>query len=370
MLSFYRTSLIGSSLGMLATLSAVIWLTWTFIAAGGDQSLVLLFLYWLMRLPQLSAEMATEIGQYPGIRNLVLRFNEIIEAPEEWPESSGMAAKPPGFGQRGVSISMSGVSVTLGAQQILKNINLQVRPGEHIAVVGPSGAGKSTLAGILMGWQSHYEGELLVNNGRLDGASLRWLRHHTAWVDPSVQIWNSPVTENILYGSVGKGVKPNIIRDAELQNIISSLPDDGNCPLGEGGGLVSGGEGQRVRLARALQRDNVRLAMLDEPFRGLDRETRHRLLLRCREQWADATLFFISHDLFESLAFDRVLVVENGEIVENDNPRVLMHDGASRYRALLEAEEELKDSFISRIPWRFLRMHKGRLHESESRGTP
>ncbi len=99
-----------------------------------------------------------------------------------------------------------------------------------------------------------------------------------------------------------------MIDAAELQRVIERLPNGLETPLGEGGGLVSGGEGQRVRLARALLRSNVRLAILDEPFRGLDSEQRHALLARAREVWRDATLIFISHDIREAMEFDRVLV--------------------------------------------------------------
>ncbi len=101
--------------------------------------------------------------------------------------------------------------------------------------------------------------------------------------------------------------------------------------LGEGGGLVSGGEGQRVRLGRALLRPNVRLAILDEPFRGLDIEQRHKLLARSRETWRDATLLAISHDIAEALTFPRVLVLEDGRIVEDGDPQALARNPESRF---------------------------------------
>jgi ATP-binding cassette subfamily B protein len=83
---------------------------------------------------------------------------------------------------------------------------------------------------------------------------------------------------------------------------------------------VSGGEGQRVRLGRALARRGVRLVILDEPFRGLDRAQRRVLLQRARQEWRAATLLCITHDVQSTQAFDRVLVVEGGRIIEDDDP--------------------------------------------------
>jgi len=130
--------------------------------------------------------------------------------------------------------------------------------------------------------------------------------------------------------------------------------------LGEGGGLVSGGEGQRVRLGRAFLREGVRLALLDEPFRGLDRETRKELLQRARLHWKDATLLAITHDVSECEDFDRVLVLEKGRLVEDGAPSELRNRQGSRYRRLLEVEEELSE-FWSDGSWRTFRLENGRL---------
>ena len=138
-------------------------------------------------------------------------------------------------------------------------------------------------------------------------------------MDPAVQLWNRPLDENLRYGlaAAPSGSIESVIEAAELARVIERLPDGLATPLGEGGGLVSGGEGQRVRLGRALLRPGVRLAILDEPFRGLDIDQRHKLLERSRETWRDATLLAISHDIAEAMAFDRVLVLEDGQIVED-----------------------------------------------------
>jgi ATP-binding cassette subfamily B protein len=178
-----------------------------------------------------------------------------------------------------------------------------------------------------------------------------------------VQLWNRPLLENLRYGLSEDPCMPieSAIDAAELHRMIERLPNGLETPLGESGGLVSGGEGQRVRLARAMLRPDVRLAILDEPFRGLDSDQRHALLTRARELWRDATLLSISHDIQEAMTFERVLVIEDGTIAENGDPRVLARDPASRFHAMLKAERALREEFWDGADWRHLRLHNGHL---------
>jgi ATP-binding cassette subfamily B protein len=238
---------------------------------------------------------------------------------------------------------------------------LSIAAGSHVAIVGASGAGKSSLAWLLLGWHRPASGVVLVDEIALDDSRLDQIRAHTAWVDPAVHLWNRPLAENLRYGSAETARIDNVIDAAELHSVIAALPDGLETPLGEGGGLVSGGEGQRVRLARALLRPNVRLAILDEPFRGLDFDQRHALLLRARERWRDATLIFISHDIREAMTFERVLVMEDGTIVEDGDPRELARDPESRFHAMLQAERALREEFWDGAEWRHLRLHNGQL---------
>jgi ATP-binding cassette subfamily B protein len=135
--------------------------------------------------------------------------------------------------------------------------------------------------------------------------------------------------------------------------------------LGEGGGLVSGGEGQRVRLGRAMHRPGSRLVLLDEPFRGLDREKRRKLLAEARRHWQAATLMCVTHDVGETLGFPRVLVIEDGRIIEDGDPGTLAKDANSRYRQLLDAEDAVRRGLWESAEWRRLVIDDGRLQEPE-----
>ena len=148
----------------------------------------------------------------------------------------------------------------------------------------------------------------------------------------TAQLWNTSLGDNLSFSSeVADGAPITAaMAGADLRGVVQRLPDGLRTPLGEGGGLLSGGEGQRVRLARAMAQEHVRLVLLDEPFRGTDRQQRQRLLTSARRHWAAATLLCATHDIAETLSFSRVLVIENGRIVEDGNPARLA-DTPSRY---------------------------------------
>src|SRR5262249_1734369 len=138
-----------------------------------------------------------------------------------------------------------------------------------------------------------------------------------------------------------------VIRSADLGGLIEKLPDGLQTKLGEGGALVSGGQGQRVRLGRALLRKEARLVILDEAFRGLDRERRRELLVQARRTWKRATLLCITHDVTDTLSFERVLVIGEGRVVEDGNPALLAAQKQSRYSRLLDAERAVREGLWS-----------------------
>jgi ATP-binding cassette subfamily B protein len=184
------------------------------------------------------------------------------------------------------------------------------------------------------------------------------LRRECAWVDPAIQIWNQSFLDNLHYACDGDVLDRmgHVLDQANLRRVLQRLPHGLQTYLGEGGALLSGGEGQRVRLARALMQTNVRLALLDEPFRGLDRDQRHALLEQSLQWWKDATVLCVTHDVAETLSFKRVLVVEGGRIVEDGVPMRLAQS-PSRYRALLEAEKTVRERMWKGDHWR--RVHIG-----------
>ena len=248
---------------------------------------------------------------------------------------------------------------------VLDQIDLSVAPGEQVAIVGPSGAGKSSLLGLLLGWHRLSEGSLSVDDMPLAESDLPALRRQTAWVDPAVQLWNRSLLDNLVYACNDDALDrlSGALDAARLRGLLKHLPQGLQTPLGEGGARVSGGEGQRVRLARALLQTNARLVLLDEPFRGLDRTQRSALLTEARAWWRNATLLCVTHDVSETLGFDRVLVIEDGRITEDDAPAALAAR-PSRYRDLLDAETRVREALWRGADWRRLCLVDGRLEET------
>jgi ATP-binding cassette subfamily B protein len=396
-----RTNLIVEGVsGLVSTLFSV-WLLLNYIAQGGSASGVLLIFFWTLNLPRLGQQLTQLIQQYPLQRNRILRFLEPLGAPEDSyaaaiPAADAVAAEagveagddpeqaPPAVGAPagaeaaivpagGEAVSPPGpvglvfdqVTVQAAGHTILRDVNFDLAPGSHLAVVGASGAGKSSLVGLLLGWHRPASGRLLVDGLPLTEAGLRRLRRETAWVDPAIQLWNRTFVDNLRYGADDNNpaAMSGVIEQADLLEVLERMPSGLQTPLGEGGGLVSGGEGQRVRLGRAMLRPGARLVILDEPFRGLDRTKRRELLARARQVWAGATLICITHDVSQTLDFERVLVIDDGRIVEDAGPGDLVNQPDSRYSGLLQAEQAVHESLWASASWRRLYMAEGRLTE-------
>jgi ABC-type bacteriocin/lantibiotic exporter with double-glycine peptidase domain len=375
-LGLQRTAVAVEAVRSLVGFGLAAWLLMRYLGRGGEASSVLLLAYWALNLPVLGEEVALMAQQYPAQRNVTLRLLEPLGAREETEAQEGEQAMASRLADteaqrpQGVAVRFEGVSVQVAGHTVLEEIDLRIEAGSHVAIVGPSGAGKSSLVGLLLGWHRPAHGRILVDGAPLQGPRLERLRRETAWVDPAVQLWNRSFLENLLYGtstdsalSVGWA-----LAQADLRSVLETLPEGLQTPLGEGGGLVSGGEGQRVRLGRALLQSGVRLVILDEPFRGLDREQRQELLTRARSLWRHATLLCITHDISETQAFARVLVVEAGQIVEDGPPTDLATRPESRYRAMLTTEAVVREELWSSGAWRRLELKEGLLLENGREG--
>jgi ATP-binding cassette subfamily B protein len=335
-------------------------LLFLYVERAGESPSVLLFVYWALNLPVVGRQIALTLRQLPGARNVALRLTEPLGAREE----SDGSAPPPRETAGGVAVRFEEVVVLGGGHRILEGLDLAIGAGEHVAIVGPSGAGKSTLVGLLLGWHHAAAGRVLVDGRPLGAAELARLRADTAWADPEVQLWNRSLLDNLRYGAGEASLDESaVLAEAGLRRVLENLPEGMQTRLGEGGGLVSGGEGQRVRFARALHRKDARLVVLDEAFRGHDHETRQQLLGRARAFFAASTLFCITHDVGEARSFPRVLVVDGGRVVEDGAPATLDREG-TRFRALLEAETAVRSQLWTSREWRHLRLQNGRVSES------
>jgi ABC-type bacteriocin/lantibiotic exporter with double-glycine peptidase domain len=332
-------AIVDATVGVLGASFAWVFVS-RFIDGARDSSLAMLAAYWALQVPAYGDELAAIVRQLPTLRNVTSRAMELLDAPSDAPPAE---TRPTPF-ERPPVITFEGVSVRAGAAQILRDVDLRLSPGEHVAVVGSSGAGKSTLAGLLLGWHEPSAGCVRVDGRELDAETVARVRRSAAWIDPEVRLWNDSLLDNVRYGN--RDAAPDEIATAidraRLRGLLERSSAGLQLPVGEGGARLSGGEGQRLRLARALARRDASIVIMDEPFRGLDRETRGALLAEARDGWRASTVVCVTHDIEETLSFPRVIVVEGGRIVEDAPPRFLEGRPCSRFASLLRAERRLR----------------------------
>ena len=346
----------------------VIWLLLDHLLRLSGSRNALLFAFWALELVRLGLLFASALLDYPRVANVVSRVIEPIEVAEgEAREREDEVTREIESSSPGVAVSCSGVTVQAGGHTVLEDVDFTIEPGTDLAIVGSSGAGKSTLLGLLLGWYRPSAGELRVDGVTLDHSTLPSLRRQTAWIDPDVYLWNRALSANIEYGAGELEARELgwVLHTADLFPLLESLPMGLQTPLGESGARLSGGEGQRVRLARALRRRTPRLVILDEAFRGLDRATARSLMRTCRRVWSNATILYVTHDIESTRDFDRVIVMESGRIGESDSPDALLADRDSLYSQLLANQGDV-DSLIWDDPqWVRWRLCDGHLEHAD-----
>lgn len=204
---------------------------------------------------------------------------------------------------RGADLKVQGLSKTFGKQQVLQNLDLEIAPGEFVAIVGRSGCGKSTLLRLLAGLEHSTTGNILI-----DGEPLRQINHsaRVMFQDARLLMWRR-VLEN-----VGLGLRHNWQTKAQWALEQVGLADR----AGEWPAVLSGGQRQRVALARALV-SQPRLLLLDEPLGALDALTRIEMQRLISSLWQEQkfTALLITHDVEEAVALaDRVVLIESGKV--------------------------------------------------------
>ncbi len=335
---------------LLATTAFSVVLVGSFVSRSGATASLLLLVFWALRLSATGNELALTFGALRDLRNVAARLFAPLGAPERDPPLSEGAGVDLGLGRGGVAVRFRAVTAGASGRTILSHVTADIPPGAHVGIVGASGAGKSSLVGLLLGFLPVSGGTLEVDGAALDATRLARLRPHTAWVDPAVHIWNRSLLDNLASGQVPSDALPRAMSDADLLEVVERLPEGMRTNLYEGGVRLSGGQGQRVRLARALLHPGSRLVLLDEPFRGMPRRQRQSVLQRARAHWARSTLILVSHDVSDTVGLDRVIVMDGGTVVEQGQPEELLARD-SRYRALVLADAALRTATWSKELW-------------------
>jgi len=220
---------------------------------------------------------------------------------------------------------------------VLREVDLDLIPGERIALVGASGAGKSTLLALLMRLADPTAGRITIGGVDLrDGDPAAW-RRRVAWVSQRPRLIAGTIADNVRMGDAGATDARVLeaLRAANAGAVVASLPDGIETRVGEGGLRMSAGEAQRIALARAFLRD-APLVLLDEPTASLDPEGAALVAGAIERLSEGRTVVLAVHRLSLALRADRVVVLEEGRIVECGAPRDLISAGGA-FQAQLDA---------------------------------
>lgn len=218
-------------------------------------------------------------------------------------------------------------------REAIKGVTLSVRSGEHVALVGLSGSGKSSMVNLVPRFWSVTSGAVTVDGVNVEDCTLTSLRNHIAVVSQNVILFDTTVRENIAYGmpEVSEAAIEKAVEAAALKEVVAALPQGLDTPVGEAGGLLSGGQKQRISIARALLKD-APILILDEATSALDSESENQIKEALETLMRGRTCLTIAHRLSTIDRADRIVVMQDGAIVEEGTPAELLAKGGAYAR--------------------------------------
>jgi ATP-binding cassette subfamily B protein/subfamily B ATP-binding cassette protein MsbA len=317
---------LGSGLITTAGTTVVLWFAARHVLAGRLTigSLIVFIVY----LTSLQAQMKILAHLQTAFRTLNASVNRVMEellAPPEVSDKAGAAALPAAQGHVRLDHVMFGYELE---RPVLRDICLEAKPGETIAIVGETGAGKSTLVSLIPRFFDPWQGRVLVDGKDVRDLQLHSLRRQIALVLQEPFLFPFSIAENIAYGRP-EASRPEIeaaARAANAHEFIERLLKGYDSIIGERGATLSGGERQRLSIARALLKD-APILILDEPTSALDAETENMLLEALERLMAGRTTFIIAHRLSTVRRANCILVLKDGRIVESGTHQQLLEKG-------------------------------------------
>ena len=210
-------------------------------------------------------------------------------------------------------------------EEVLSHVSFEVKPGEMIAFVGPSGAGKSTVASLLPRFYDATNGSITIDGQDIRKVTLDSLREQVGIVPQETVLFNGSVYDNILYGRLDatREEVEAAAKAANAHDFIMQLPNGYETMLGDRGMNISGGQRQRISIARAILK-NPQILILDEATSALDTESERVVQEALDRLMVGRTSFVIAHRLSTIKNADKIMVLENGQLIEQGNHDELM----------------------------------------------
>ena len=265
----------------------------------------------LKRLTNVNAMIQRGIAASSSIFNLLDERNELDSGSKDAMKLNG-------------SVQFKNVSFSYGPdKETLKNLNTKIKSGQTIAIVGKSGSGKSTLVNLIPRFYDVASGCIEIDDLPIESYTLQSLRSNISLVTQEVTLFNDTIENNIIYGGHSSDEIQVAIRDSHIDEFIDDLPKGLQTRVGDQGILLSGGQRQRIAIARAMLKD-APILILDEATSSLDSESEKLIQKAFDRLMENRTTFVIAHRLSTIENADRILVLSDGEIVEEGTHDELM----------------------------------------------
>lgn len=284
------------------------------------------------------------LGNAKGLRSLYMEYKEIKPKIEEVEEVLNLpieiqdSSQSQSISQVRGEIAFQHVSFSYGEKRgKIKDISFQVKPGEFIGIVGPTGAGKSTILDLLLRFYDPDEGEICLDGKNIKEYKIFDLRNQIGMVSQEVFLWDKSIKENLLYAKTD--ATPEEIQKAceiaQMTEFLDRLPLGLETIIGERGVKLSGGEKQRLGIARIILRQS-QILLMDEPTSALDAKTEALLQNELEHIFKDRTTIVVAHRLATIRNADRILVVSDGKVAEMGAHQELMMKKGVYYHLFME----------------------------------
>lgn len=274
---------------------------------------ILVYTSYFSRLRDALDTLSNEMGEFISQKSAVGRFMTILGAKSRERDSPDLPRMPSSWKM----IQLAGATFSYQGKPVIQNVSLTIRRGEQVGLVGSSGSGKSTVAKLLLGLYEPQQGKILVDGNDLFGFRHSSVTKNIAIVLQDSEMFNLSLQDNIMISS-GKRNQPLLrkaLAIAHLQSVIQKLPQGIRTLIGERGYKVSGGERQRIGLARAIYK-NASFLILDEATSHLDSRTEGSIQNSLEKELSGTTMLLIAHRLSTLRQVDRIIVLDEGRVVE------------------------------------------------------
>ena len=317
MASGLNTSIVNALIGL--ALGCVVYLSSTYLVmSAGD------FLSYFTAMGMLIKPAKTLININKPLQQALIAGVSVFNLIDEKSESNLGSKK---MDQAIGDIHFDNVSFSYANEKpSLKNITLNIKQGETIALVGSTGSGKTTLVNLLTRFYNPTEGNILINSENINSYNLKSFRSNFSFVDQNVRLFNDTISGNIAFGQKDKMRMDSIINAANISNsieFIEKLDDKFNSNIGEDGVTLSGGQRQRLSIARAIAKDSA-ILILDEATSALDSATEKLVQSAITKMQKGRTTIIIAHRLSTIQNADRIIVLKEGAIIEQGSHKELI----------------------------------------------